>query len=249
VDTKLAPHSTVLCNDAYATLASGLTRGSLWSAEHLTAVGLAHARGLQRRGSFHDEQRVPAEDRAELSDYSRSGYDRGHMAPSGDMPDLASQQQSFSLGNVVPQTAALNRDVWEGIESAVRHLAERHGELYVVTGPLFQGDHPAFLHGRVRVPTSTWKAIYDPSVRGAAAYSCTNVDVPVCVYLSIAVLVRETGIDPFPAVAVVIKQTAMKLPPPEPSPYGHAGWRHSARQRGRPVTNLIHGVQAFPSHQ
>jgi endonuclease G len=225
LDPKLAAHTTPLCNDAYASLASGLTRGSLWSAEHLTAASLAHARGLKRRGKFHDEERVPAEDRAELSDYIRSGYDRGHMAPSGDMPDLVSQQQSFSLGNVVPQTAALNRNVWEGIESAVRHMAERRGELYVVTGPLFQGDEVLSLKGRVRVPTSTWKAVYDPAARGAAAYSCTNVDSPICVYQSIAVLERETGIDPFPAV--IIKQTPMALPPPEPSPYGHSGWRHS----------------------
>jgi endonuclease G, mitochondrial len=261
VDPKLLPHTTALCNDAYASLASGLTRGSLWSAEHLTADDLAHAHGLERRGKFHSDDRVPADDRAITSDYTRSGYDRGHMAPSGDMPDLISQQQSFSLGNVVPQTPALNRDVWEGIESAVRHLAQRRGELYVVTGPLFQGDHVVFLHGHVRVPTSTWKAIYDPAARGAAAYSCTNVETPVCVYQSIAVLEQETGIDPFPAVAMIIKQTRMTLPPPEPSPYGHSGWGHTVRSsrteddwpaRRPQVTGqgtVFRGVQAMPAYQ
>jgi endonuclease G len=182
------------------------------------------------------------------------------MAPSGDMPDLISQQQSFSLGNVVPQTPALNRDVWEGIESAVRHLAQRRGELYVVTGPLFQGDQVVFLHGHVRVPTSTWKAIYDPAARGAAAYSCTNVETPVCVYQSIAVLEQETAIDPFPAVAVIIKQTPMALPPPELSPYGHSG-RHTVRAerteddrpaRRRHVTGpgtVFRGIQAMQAYQ
>ena len=72
--------------------------------------------------------------------YRRSGYDRGHMTPSGDMPDEHAQQQTFSLANMVPQTAALNRGVWEGIESAVRDLAVRQGELYVVTGPVFAGQ-------------------------------------------------------------------------------------------------------------
>jgi endonuclease G len=143
------------------------------------------------------------------------------MAPSGDMPDPAAQQQSFSLANVVPQTAALNRNLREGIESAVRHLAERHGALYVVSGPLFQGSQLKSLNGRVLVPTATWKAVYDPDIQGAGAYRCTNVTHPRCITLSIAALQRETGIDPFPAVPGVIKQTAMPLPPPEPSRYGH----------------------------
>jgi endonuclease G len=221
LNASLAQRTTALCNDAYAALASGLTRGPLWSAEHLTVDSLARAHDTARQGQFHEDERLPPDDRAILSDYIRSGYDRGHMAPSGDMPDPAAQQQSFSLANVVPQTAALNRNLWEGIESAVRHLAERRGVLYVVTGPLFQGDHLKSLRGRVLVPTATWKAVYDPGAEGAAAYSCTNVTRPRCITLSIAALERETGIDPFPAAPTVIKQTAMPLPPPEPSRYGH----------------------------
>jgi endonuclease G, mitochondrial len=123
----------------------------------------------------------------------------------------------------------LNRDTWEGIESAVRHLAEREGELYVVTGPAFLGGQLRSLKGRVLVPTSTWKAIYDPATQGAAAYQCTNVSHPTCTTLSIAALTREVGIDPFPAVSDEIKQTAMTLPPPEPSPYAHRQQRHRTR--------------------
>jgi endonuclease G len=221
LNVKLGQRTTELCNDAYAALASGLTRGPLWSAEHLTAEGLARARTLPREGRFHEEERLPPDDRAVLSDYTRSGYDRGHMTPSGDMPDPEAQQQSFSLANIVPQTPMLNRDVWEGIESAVRHLAERQGELYVVTGPAFLGGQLQSLKGRVLVPTSTWKAIYDPAVQGAAAYLCTNVGHPKCVTLSVAELAQQVGVDPFPALPDDIKQTAMTLPPPEPSPYAH----------------------------
>jgi endonuclease G len=105
----------------------------------------------------------------------------------------------------VPQTAALNRDVWEGIESAIRHLAEHQGHLYVVTGPVFQGSQLQALQGRVLVPTSTWKAIFDPVTGGAAAYSCTNVIRPKCITLSISALTSETGIDPFPAASWLTK--------------------------------------------
>jgi endonuclease G len=186
LNAKLAERTTELCNEAYAALASGLTRGPLWSAEHLTVDGLARARTLPREGRFHEEERLPPDDRAMLSDYTRSGYDCGHMTPSGDMPDPEAQQQSFSLANIVPQRPMLNRDTWEGIESAVRHLAERQGELYVVTGPAFLGGQVQSLKGHVLVPTSTWKAIYDPAAPRAAAYTCTNISHPKCATLSIA---------------------------------------------------------------
>jgi DNA/RNA endonuclease G (NUC1) len=58
--------------------------------------------------------------------------------PSGDMPDPHAQQQSFSLANIVHQAPTLNDGVWEGIENAVRQLATRHGELYVVSRPAFR---------------------------------------------------------------------------------------------------------------
>jgi endonuclease G len=225
LNARLAQRTTVLCNEAYAALASDVTRGPLWSAEHLTAEGLAGARAIPREGRFHEEERLPPEDRAMLSDYVRAGYDRGHMAPSGDMPDPVAQQQSFSLANVVPQTPTLNRDIWEGIERAVRRLAERRGDLYVVTGPVFQGTQLQSLKGRVLVPTATWKAVYDPVARGAAAYICTHVRRPRCTTVSITALTREIGVDPFPGVPDAVKRTMMPLHAPEPSPYGASGRR------------------------
>jgi len=238
VNLKLAQRTTELCNKAYASLASGLTKGPLWSAEHLTAESLAAARNTPREGSFHEEERLSSADRANLSDYVRSSYERGHMTPSGDMPDPASQQESFSLANVVPQKSALNRGVWEGIESAVRRLAENQGGLYVVTGPSFQGRRLRTLKGRVLVPTSTWKAIYDTATQGAAAYLCTNVGHPKCATLSVAALIQQTGVDPFPGVPAAVKLTAMTLPPPEPSRYAsgsHARERHRRSDSGQGV--------------
>ncbi len=68
--------------------------------------------------------------------------------------------------------------------------------LYVVTGPVFQGSDLQELNGRVLVPTSTFKAIYDPAEREAGAYVCTNTNRPECQTVSIAELARLTGVDP-----------------------------------------------------
>ena len=220
LNARLEQRTTLLCNAAYAVAASGVTHGALWSAEHLTAGSAEAARQVARSGTFHPEERLPQADRAELGDYRRSGLDRGHMAPSGDMPDAQAQQESFSLANMVPQAGLLNRGLWAGIESAVRDLATKEGEIFVVTGPAFQGQRLRSIGpNAVLVPNSVWKAVYDPQVNGAAAYMCTNTQKPRCNPVSIAALTRVVGIDPFPALTDAVKRIAMKLPPPATSRY------------------------------
>ena len=81
------------------------------SSEATTAAGtVAAARDTVRESQFYADPRLPPADQAQLEDYRRSGFDRGHMTPSGDMPDGQAQQQSFSLANMVPQTPELNRE-------------------------------------------------------------------------------------------------------------------------------------------
>lgn len=79
VNEKLAARTTMLCNASYAVLASGITHGPLWSAEHPTRASLEEAGQTKRDGYFHADDRLPSEDQAQLDDFKRSGYDRGHM--------------------------------------------------------------------------------------------------------------------------------------------------------------------------
>ena len=79
LNPRLAQRTHGLCYDAFATLDSGVTRGPLWSAEHPTRDSLEAARRQVRVNLFHPEDALPPEDRAELEDFLRYGYDRGHM--------------------------------------------------------------------------------------------------------------------------------------------------------------------------
>ena len=216
LNQKLAVKTKELCNIGFAELHSGVTRTPLYSAEHLTVEHLLQGRGLKRLNSFHPEDRLPASDRAELSDYARSGYDRGHIAPSGDMFSSESQHESFSLANMIPQEPSINRGVWERIESGVRRMAKGKGELFVVTGPLFQGDKLDRIAGRVLVPTAIFKAVYDPNRQEAGAYLVGNVVGATPRIMSIAELNEITGLDIFPAVSSRVKSRAMRLPVPKP---------------------------------
>ncbi len=216
LNPKMARRTTPLCYRAYAALASGVTKGPLWSAERLTRDGLDGARSLPREGEFHPDIRLPAADRAWLEDYRELGFDRGHMAPSGDMPDAEAQQQSFSLANVVPQASPLNRGVWAAIEAAVRALAERRGELFVVTGPAYvAAEVKAIGPDQVLVPSAIWKAVYDPRTRGSGVYVCSNTEAPRCAVVSVDDLRSVAGVDPFPAAPDASKRTAIRLPQPD----------------------------------
>ena len=85
----------------FAVMYSGISRTPLWSAEHLTRESILDAKDLKGRAAFHPEGELPSNERAELSDYARSGFDRGHMAPSADMPNRSARQQCFSLANMI----------------------------------------------------------------------------------------------------------------------------------------------------
>ena len=209
---KLAAGTRPLCFYAFAALHSGVTRSPLWVAEHLTRASVEAARALDTRDNrFHPEERLPRAERAELTDYRGSGYDRGHMAPSGDMGDPAHDYESFSLANIVPQDGPLNRNGWADLEGYVRDLAGRLGEAYVVTGPAYQGGRVRRLNNRVLVPTHVWKALFVPG-QGAGAWIATNDARARWEVVSIAQLTARVGVDPFPRLDATSKAKVPAFP-------------------------------------
>ena len=68
---------------------------------------------------------------AELSDYKGSGYDRGHLAPAGDMKySKESMIESFFMSNMSPQNPSFNRGIWRKLEEAIRRWGKKN-EIYI----------------------------------------------------------------------------------------------------------------------
>ena len=215
INQKLSAKAREVCYSGFALKHSGVTRTPLYAAEHLTRDRLQQGKGLKRQSKFHPDEHIPAAERAELYHYARSGYDRGHMAPSADMFDVQSQQECFSLANMVPQEPENNRGPWEGVESAVRKLALKRGELYLVTGPIFQGENLQRIGGAVMVPTQLFKAVYDPIRQEAGAYLIDNAEGVQPQTISISELEKLAGIIIFPSVNERVKSRVMQLPEPK----------------------------------
>ena len=214
INLKLSNKAREVCYSELGLMHSGVTRTPLYSAQHLTRDRLVKAKTMKRSSKFFPDPHIPASERAELHDYARSGYDRGHVAPSADMPNKRSQQESFSLANMVPQVPQNNRGPWGGIESTVRKMAKDRGELYVVTGPIFSGSKLQRIGGAVMVPTQLFKAVYDPRRREGGAYLIDNAENARARVISIAELEKIAGIDIAPSISEQIKSRGMILPEP-----------------------------------
>lgn len=156
-----APHAvTFVCHKAYVLAHDDEKLVPRWVAYTLTGE---HAIGcLGRSDAFQPDPDLPKGHRAEMADYLRSGYDRGHMAPDGDFRwDDTAEHQSFYLSNMAPQIHELNAGLWERLEAETRVWATDRGEVAVIDGPLF-GVTPATIGPHhVPVPMAFFKVISD----------------------------------------------------------------------------------------
>ena len=190
-----------LCFDAFAILHNGNTRTPLFVAQRLNKTLVADA-DEKRTNKFYADARLPRAERAELNDYKRSGYSRGHMAPAADMPTAQAMAQSFSLANMVPQSIKQNSGPWAQIEKDTRRYAARaKGDVYVITGPVFDAQPATVGDNRVAVPTYLYKLVYDASSNRAwAHWQANRDDERVSPPISYAELVKRTGIELLPGV-------------------------------------------------
>lgn len=177
IQQKDAQKTRSLCYEAFAVLHSGRSRTPVFVAQRLNRAMLLAARDVRRANRFFADARLPRSERAGLEDYQGSGFDRGHMAPAGDMATDASMAQSFSLANTVPQSPLNNRKSWAAIEKATRKYVMRAaGDVFVITGPVFDGTPPTIGTNRVWVPQHLFKLVYDPSAGRAWAHWLDNSD-------------------------------------------------------------------------
>ena len=212
INTKLSDKTQALCMDGFAVMYSGVSRTPLWSAEYLDRTRLQQAKQIDREDSFHEESRLPKSMRASLSDYSGSGYDRGHLSPNGDMATRSQQYDSFSLANIAPQSPRNNRYIWRNIESATRYLTQQYGEAYTVTGVAFTDKRTRQLADRVLVPSHFFKAVYIPAINQAGVYYAPNDESERIEVISVDELADKIGIDVLPVLDAKTKTQAFDLP-------------------------------------
>lgn len=132
---------------------------AVWVAYELTRAEVLQNR--ERSENFREDPLVISGS-ASPDDYRRSGFDRGHLAPAGDMGfSEQAMSESFYMSNISPQVPAFNRGIWKDLEENVRKWAVEEGSLYVVTGPVLDGSRRKIGANKVTVPSYFYKVLLD----------------------------------------------------------------------------------------
>lgn len=195
------PQLRDLCYDAFAVLHNGNTRTPMFVAQRMNQA-LVEDADEKRTNKFYADARLPRAERAELSDYKGSGYSRGHMAPAADMPTATAMAQSFSLANMVPQSIKQNSGPWAHIEKDTRRYASRaKGDVFIITGPVYEGNLQTVGDNKVAVPTHLYKLVYDATTNRAwAHWQANRDDERISKPITYAELVKRTGIEFLPGI-------------------------------------------------
>ena len=130
-----------------------------WIAYELTSEEVNGT--LKRKDSFKYDPHISTGS-ATLSDYSNSGFDRGHLAPAADMKwNKVVMSESFYMSNMSPQVPGFNRGIWKKLEEQVRNWAIENEKLLITTGPIITKGYKTIGKNKVAVPSHYYKVIAD----------------------------------------------------------------------------------------
>jgi endonuclease G len=138
---------------------------AIWTSWHLDPTWLGSA---PRQNDFRADTSLPAGwYQVQGTDYSGSGFDRGHMTPSADRTNtVSSNSATFLMTNMIPQSPDNNQGPWADLENYLRTLVNAGNELYIISGGSGIGGNGSnggttttIAGGHVTVPSQTWKVI------------------------------------------------------------------------------------------
>jgi endonuclease G, mitochondrial len=136
-----------------------------WTSWHLDSSWLGSA---PRQNDFRPDSTLPAGWYQVMpTDYSGSGFDRGHMLPSADRTATVQENSAtFLMTNMIPQAPDNNQGPWADLEIETRNfLNGSQNEAYVISGSVgtggvgSNGARTSLAGGQVTVPAQTWKVI------------------------------------------------------------------------------------------
>lgn len=171
-----------------------------WVAYRLEANQL---RGdAKRPNDFRTDPRVPTGS-ATPNDYRKSGYDRGHFAPSADFKfSVDAMSETFFMSNMSPQINAFNAGIWHELEKDVRAWATQKKTIYVVMGPILESGLKKIGSNKVSVPNRYFKIVFEnidnPKVLAFLMPNRESYLSPENYTVTIDEIEEITGLDFFP---------------------------------------------------
>ncbi|MBH8573525.1 DNA/RNA non-specific endonuclease [Nostocaceae cyanobacterium CENA369] len=190
VNSTSYPNNYLMSKSQYALSYNNTTRIPNWVSWQLNNSWLGSA---PRQDDFRADTSLPsAWYRVQGTDYQGSGFDRGHMTPSGDRTrTVTDNSATFLMTNMIPQAPDNNQGPWANLENYSRDLVVNQGkELYIISGGYgvggtgSNGTQYTIASGKIQVPARTWKIIVVLNTPGSGVSGVTTntrviaVDMP-----------------------------------------------------------------------
>lgn len=114
----------------------------------------------KRKNNFKEDRDIVTGS-AQLSDYKKSGYDRGHLKASADEScDQTQMDETFLMSNMSPQKPGFNRGIWKNLESHIRDLTLENDSVYVYTAGVLTETIDTIGPNNVTVPAKYYKIVF-----------------------------------------------------------------------------------------
>lgn len=129
-----------------------------WVAYELTRE---EAKGNNPRNGEFEQDPQARGPQANRDDYRNSGWDRGHMAPAGDMKwSTDAMEDTYYFTNICPQNHELNTGDWNDLEIQCRKWAKKYGSVYIVCGPIVtENTHGKLGKSKITIPDKFFKVV------------------------------------------------------------------------------------------
>jgi len=174
-----------------------------WVAYELTPN---HIKRIDRKRPYFIYDKQVKTKSANYRNYKKSGYDKGHLVPAGDMKFSGDAfNDTFYTSNISPQNHQFNAGVWNRLEQKTRYWTQKYGNLYIITGGILKQGLKTIGDEHVAVPNQFYKIIldYDKQHPKAIAFLMSNNDSNKPLYkfvTSIDNIEKLTGINFFSAL-------------------------------------------------
>ena len=159
-----SPDNYLMAKPQY-TLSYNRSRGiANWVSWRLTSTSKGDSK---RTNDFRPDPTLPTGwYAARPSDYTNTGFDRGHLCPSDDRDATPEDNAAtFLLTNIVPQAPRHNREVWKNLEEYERQLMSNGNDVYIIAGVSGTGGTgqngyaTSIANGKLTVPATLWKIL------------------------------------------------------------------------------------------
>jgi len=163
-----------------------------YGAYNMSADLVRIPRGKNPKERWRPDPRWPRTLQTEVSQYTRSDYDRGHivgrrMISWGEPHEAEAAVFNCNyMTNVAPQHQMMNRGWWLSVEKWERDLCDKHGRISGFAGPVFRDDDEPFRDrwegtkglvatGTLQLPRAYWKVVVVPDKESSTGLAVTAI--------------------------------------------------------------------------